>query len=87
MSLDYLTPWYSALQSTHGVAVIFEGNYRTVMAHLYAARRKAGDPALGALAIVTPILTQTELWIVHKEIKNDSAEGRPSDDEAHLTSL
>jgi hypothetical protein len=68
--------WYAALAAKHGVAITSSCLERTKH-QLYAARKKAADPDLGALSIETSPLNPDELWIMKngKETEN----GKPSE--------
>lgn len=57
---------YEALNSTHGIEVEFMGNFQSVLARLYSARKT--DPDLEILQVCrSPVAPETHLWITKRE--------------------
>lgn len=74
-SLDALELWYRAAREPIGIKVQTNDALR-LKAKLYAARKAAEDPDLAALMIQTsPLNQKTEVWITHRIIEIDEAEG------------
>lgn len=73
--------WYKALGQQVGI-VIVSSDTKRLMSQLYVARREAQDPDLMKLSICTSPTSPDELWIVHKTVKVNHAEGSGTASEA-----
>lgn len=70
--------WYKALHQPLGFR--FSVSDRELFRQkLYQAREQSGDPDLDKLGIVLPPGRPTEVWIVHKEIQQETTDA-PSEE-------
>lgn len=75
--MDELALLYQALSHPVGLA-LHVSDFDLARARLYAARRKANDPALAQIRISAVPGQEHSLWLIHISLSGGSTDGKSS---------